>query len=106
MLLEEHARVAIYDPKAMKECKKDLAGLDQSLIEYCKCPYEAAKGAHAVLILTEWKEFKAYDYAKILESMQKPAFIFDGRNILDHDALYKMGYNVFAIGKAAKSHLK
>ena len=106
LLHEEKARLSIYDPKAMKEAKKDLADLDQSLIEYCKCPYEAAKGAHAVLILTEWKEFKSYDYAKIFASMTKPAFIFDGRNILDHEALYKMGFNVFPIGKVSLTHLK
>ncbi|MEI7478637.1 MAG: nucleotide sugar dehydrogenase [bacterium] len=106
LLHEEKAKLAIYDPKAMKEAKKDLADLDQSLIEYCKCPYEAAKDAHAVLILTEWKEFKDYDYAKILASMTKPAFIFDGRNILDHEALYKIGFNVFPIGKVALTHLK
>lgn len=106
MLVEEHARIAVYDPKAMKECRKDLENLDQTLIEYCSSPYEAAKDAHAVLILTEWKEFKTYDYPKIFLSMEKPAFIFDGRNILDHDALYEMGYNVYAIGKSAKSHLK
>ncbi len=106
LLLEEKARLAIYDPKAMKEAKKDLADQDQSLIEYCKCPYEAAKDAHAILILTEWKEFKDYDYAKMLASMNKPAFIFDGRNILDHEALYGLGYNVFPIGKKSMTHLK
>lgn len=105
LLHEERARLAIYDPKAMKEAKRDLADLDQSLIEYCKCPYEAAKDAHAILILTEWKEFKSYDYGKIFASMAKPAFIFDGRNILDHESLFKMGFNVFPIGKASLNHL-
>jgi len=105
MLHEEKARLAIYDPKAMKEARRDLADLDQSLIEYCNDPYEAAKDAHAILILTEWKEFAAYDYTKILASMNKPAFIFDGRNILDHEALFKIGFNVFPIGRAPLSHL-
>lgn len=105
LLHEEKAKLAIYDPKAIKEAKHDLAGLDQSFIEYCNDPYKAAKDAHAILILTEWKEFKSYDYAKILDSMAKPAFIFDGRNILDHEALFKIGFNVFPIGKAPLSHL-
>merc|ERR1711990_1443621 len=63
-------------------------------------PYIACAGAHAVAILTEWDEFKAYDYARIYESMQKPAFIFDGRNILDHESLQGLGYEVWAVGKS------
>ena len=48
---------------------------------------EAARDAHAICVLTEWDEFKAYDYQAIYDSMVKPAFIFDGRNILDHAKL-------------------
>ncbi len=62
-------------------------------------PYAAAKDAHAVAVLTEWDEFKAYDYQKVYDSMSKPAFIFDGRNILDHEKLRQIGFVVFAIGK-------
>jgi UDPglucose 6-dehydrogenase len=60
---------------------------------------EAAKGAHAVAILTEWDEFKTLDWAAILETMQRPAFVFDGRNILDHAHLRELGFIVFGLGK-------
>lgn len=62
-------------------------------------PYEAAKGADAIIVCTEWDEFKTYDYEKIFVSMKKPAFIFDGRLILDGPALKKIGYNVQVVGK-------
>lgn len=56
-------------------------------------------GAHAIAVLTEWDEFLTYDYEKIFEVMSKPAFIFDGRNILPHDKLRAIGFEVYAIGK-------
>jgi UDP-glucose 6-dehydrogenase len=62
-------------------------------------PYSCAAGAHAICVLTEWDEFKGFDYQKMYDSMVKPAFIFDGRNILDHDALRKIGFVVYALGK-------
>jgi UDPglucose 6-dehydrogenase len=62
-------------------------------------PYEACKGAHAICVLTEWDEFKLYDYKKIYDNMVKPAFVFDGRNILDHQALRDIGFIVYALGK-------
>lgn len=62
---------------------------------------EAATGAHAIAVLTEWDEFTTYDYTKIYEVMSKPAFIFDGRNILNHNALRQIGFEVYAIGKNA-----
>ena len=104
LLAEEKAQIAIYDPKAIKHAKEDLADVDAD-IDYCSCPYEAAKGAHAILILTEWNEFKEYDYEKLFKSMKKPAFIFDGRNILDHKALYEVGFNVYPIGMSSLSHI-
>jgi UDPglucose 6-dehydrogenase len=60
---------------------------------------EAAKGSHAVAILTEWDEFKTLDWGAILSTMQRPAFVFDGRNILDHAHLRELGFIVFALGK-------
>ena len=60
---------------------------------------EASNGAHAIAILTEWDEFKTLDYEKIYAGMAKPAFVFDGRNILDHDKLRKIGFEVYAIGQ-------
>ncbi|PNW81468.1 hypothetical protein CHLRE_07g357200v5 [Chlamydomonas reinhardtii] len=62
-------------------------------------PIAAADGAHAICVLTEWDEFKHYDYAALYEKMVKPAFIFDGRNILDHAKLREIGFIVYALGK-------
>lgn len=73
----------------------------QGMIEVVKSAYEAAENAHAIVICTEWDEFKddQLDYNKIYEKMEKPAFIFDGRKILNHEALIKLGFHVETIGK-------
>jgi len=97
-LLEERARLVITDPKALGNARKDLAGLD-GRVRYEEDPYAAAAGADAIAVLTEWGLFRDLDYAKIFQAMNKPAFIFDGRNILDHQALFRLGFNVQAIGK-------
>ena len=60
---------------------------------------EAVDGAHAVAVLTEWDEFKTLDWAAVLSKMQRPAFVFDGRNILDHEHLRELGFIVYALGK-------
>ena len=62
-------------------------------------PYKAAAGSHAICVLTEWDEFKTLDYQKVYDSMVKPAFIFDGRNVLDHAKLREIGFVVYALGK-------
>ena len=105
LLAEEHAKLSIYDPKALRNAKIDLAQLNNADIEYSNDPYSTAKNAHAILIMTEWNEFKDYDYKKIFESMKKPAFIFDGRNILDHQTLYTIGFNVYPLGQPPLTHL-
>lgn len=61
----------------------------------------ACQDAHAIVVITEWKVFTTYDYAKLYETMKKPSFVFDGRNILDHSRLREIGFNVLAIGKPA-----
>ena len=63
-----------------------------------QCAYQAAEKAHAIVLCTEWDEFKGYDYLKIYKSMEKPAFIFDGRKILDHEKLMQIGFRVETIG--------
>ncbi len=60
---------------------------------------ECVRNAHAICVLTEWDEFKGYDYQALYDTMVKPAFIFDGRNILDHDKLRAIGFIVYALGK-------
>jgi UDPglucose 6-dehydrogenase len=61
-------------------------------------PYEACKDAHAIAILTEWDEFKDYDWTKIFKGMNKPAFVFDGRMILDGRHMNDIGFKYYVIG--------
>jgi len=102
-LIEERAHLVITDPQALENAKIDLADCD-SLIEYTNDPYEAAKGAHAIALLTEWEEYKNLDYDRIVAEMERPAFIFDGRNLLDHQKLHELGVNVFPLGQSALKH--
>jgi UDPglucose 6-dehydrogenase len=102
-LLEEKADLLITDPKALKNAMKDLQSLDGN-IRYVEDPYEASYGCDAIAVMTEWDLYKNLDYEKIYRSMAKPAFIFDGRNILDHKRLFAIGFNVFATGKPALTH--
>ena len=105
-LLNEQAQVAVYDPKVSE--KKILADLDylesrlsqvnKQQITVSTDPYATCKGAHAIAVLTEWDEFKQYDWQKIYDEMQKPAFIFDGRNLLSGDQLRAIGFVYQAIG--------
>ena len=105
LLLNEQATLAIYDPQAIGNAKMDLADV-AAKVEFCQDPYEAVRGAHAVAVITDWKEFASYDYQKIFSVMEKPAFIFDGRNILDHDRLFELGFNVYPLGRAEKTHFE
>ncbi len=102
-LLEEHAEVIITDPKALDHAKNDLKDV-QSGVTFELDPYKAAAGAHAIGVMTEWKLYTELDYSRIFASMSQPAFIFDGRNILDHQKLFNLGFNVFAVGKAPLKH--
>merc|ERR1711998_36609 len=115
-LLEEGAMVHVFDPEVEREVMftefaytlnvtpATFPKLETSIIT-SPDPYEAAKEAHAIAVLTEWDMFKALDYQKLYDSMLKPAFIFDGRNILDHAALRKIGFEVYAIGKPVPSEM-
>ena len=98
MLLKERARLTITDPHALKNAQKDLEGVEGE-ITYEPDPYKAAEGAHAIALMTEWDQYKTLDYKRIFDSMEKPAFLFDGRNHLDHQALFDLGFNVYSIGK-------
>jgi UDPglucose 6-dehydrogenase len=112
-LLAERANISIYDPKVeVEQIKADFIEYktleeDMKFDQYVTIasdPYKAAEGAHAIAIMTEWDEFKTLDYSKMFASMAKPAFIFDGRNILDGKALQKIGFEVYAIGKPFEPH--
>jgi len=101
-LLSEQAMVAVYDPKVpADEIRLDLLGKGGSNPNLSVAPsaYEAAEGAHALAVATEWDEFKTLDFEKIYAVMSKPAFIFDGRNILDLQKLRDLGFRASGIGK-------
>lgn len=110
-LLNERAQVHVYDPKVnASQMHNDLEYLGNrasNTIEKALIPnddpYEVCKDAHAVAVLTEWDEFKELDWKRIYKMMMKPAFIFDGRNILDHDELRNIGFEVSCIGKSYNS---
>jgi UDPglucose 6-dehydrogenase len=103
-LLEENASVVVYDPKvSAEEIRRDVlgAGQDDPRLLVAGSATEAAEGAHGLAVLTEWDEFKTLDFPKIYAGMHKPAFVFDGRNILPRAEMQKLGFQVFAIGKPA-----
>ncbi|TAN37712.1 MAG: UDP-glucose 6-dehydrogenase [Verrucomicrobia bacterium] len=103
-LAAERAALVVCDPHALDSARKELADLGDAVC-YESDPYVAAQGAHAIAILTDWKQYRELDFKRIFQGMEQPAFIFDGRNCLDHAQLYEQGFNVFAIGKHAWSHL-
>jgi UDPglucose 6-dehydrogenase len=103
-LLEERADIVISDPHALENARGDLGEAGRH-VTFEPDPYAAARGAHAIAILTEWAHFSTLDYASIYHAMTRPAFIFDGRNILDHKALHTLGFNIYAIGKPPLTHL-
>jgi len=109
-LLDERANMQVYDPQVTREVmfEEFKYTLDVSpstvpdlekMIVTCGSAMEAATGAHAIAVMTEWDEFATLDYEAIYAVMAKPAFIFDGRNILPHAAMRKIGFEVYAIGK-------
>merc|ERR1719408_677993 len=100
-LSDEKAKLSIHDPKVSREqMYSDLGKGSMEKVEIEDDPYIACAGAHAIAILTEWDEFKTLDYQRIYETMQKPAFIFDGRNIVDLDTLQGIGFQTWGVGKS------
>jgi len=106
-LLNEQAKLAIYDPKVSEvKIQADLNFLNsrsekenKANTENFQSPYEAAKNAHAIAIITEWEEFKKYDWNKMYAIMKKPAFIFDGRNLLNKKEMNTIGFEYYTIGQ-------
>ncbi|KAJ6655372.1 hypothetical protein lerEdw1_005430 [Lerista edwardsae] len=108
-LMDEGAKLHIYDPKVRREqiildlSHPGVSADDQvsRLVTISKDPYEACDGAHALVICTEWDMFKELDYERIHKKMLKPAFIFDGRRVLDdlHNELQIIGFQIETIGK-------
>lgn len=107
-LLEEGAKLDIYDPKVEPEqiiddlthpCVTESPEDVKKAVQIHSDPYSAVRGTHAIVLCTEWDEFIDLDYTRIYRSMMKPAYIFDGRKILDHDRLQQIGFHVQTIGK-------
>ena len=116
LLADEHARLAITDPKALPNAKIDLADLLENpcgqnsygarprapldpTIDFDSDPYKAAENADAVLLMTDWRDYPALDWQRIYDSMRKPALVFDTRNCLDAARLREIGFKVLNIGK-------
>ena len=105
-LLSERANIAVYDPKVQgHQIQEDLNYLETrsaqenaEQLQTVNNPYEVCNQAHAIAVLTEWDEFKTYDWQKIYDNMLKPAFIFDGRNVLDKEKLEAIGFVYKGIG--------
>lgn len=104
ILLNEQANISVYDPKVSSEkIHLDIAVSNTSSntenIAVLDNVYKACENAHAVVVLTEWDEFRHYDWQRIYDNMLKPAFIFDGRRILDKEVLSGIGFKVYRIGE-------
>lgn len=106
-LIDEQAYISVYDPKvSQSQIEFDLNYLNTRTeeenaqsISVEDDPYQSMEGTHAVAVLTEWDEFREYDWQRIFDSMQKPAFVFDGRMLLDKDELEKIGFKYYVIGR-------
>lgn len=115
-LLADNACLSIYDPRVSEDqirtdlstneirwdCSTQVKPMSFTNVKQVSVfgdVYEATKDAHGICVLTEWDEFKTIDYQRIFDSMEKPAFVFDGRNVLNVDKLKKIGFIVYSIGK-------
>ncbi len=94
----------IHDAKARENARIELQNLEGDL-SFVEDVYDATNGSHALVLVIQWDEYHNLDYEKIYQAMAEPAFIFDGRNHLDHDKLYKIGFNVFPLGKPPLKHI-
>jgi UDPglucose 6-dehydrogenase len=101
-LREERAVLHVTDPQALAKVESEMGGLDG--IALFDDPYEATRATHAIALITDWPVYRDLDYRRIYESMEKPAFVFDGRDLLDHQALHAIGFNVYPIGKKPLTH--
>ncbi len=108
-LIEERANLHIYDPKVtetqifqdLRQPVKTEDGSANTFVNISEDPYAAADQADAIIVMTEWDQFKELDYERIYTDMRKPAFLFDGRNVLDLNKMKSIGFDVHGIGKTA-----
>lgn len=98
--MDEQATIKVYDPKVSgSQMQSDLNYLNtrseaenENYLQTETDPYKALEGGHAIAVLTEWEVFKTYDWQRIYDNMQKPAFVFDGRNILNKKQMENIGF--------------
>jgi UDPglucose 6-dehydrogenase len=108
-LIQEQAHVVVHDPQVGADSiqREILAAGNLSPLHLrdhlviAADPYQAAIGAHAIVILTEWDEYATLDYSRIYDRMLRPAFLFDGRNVVCASELRAIGFEVYSIGKGA-----
>ena len=93
-ILAKGGRVRLYDPQAMGEMKKIFG----KRIRYAKDPYSACRQADALVLVTEWLEFREPDFQSLKRELRQP-YIFDGRNIFDPVRIRRMGFKYFGIGR-------
>ena len=106
-LIEERAHITVFDPKVTRaQMLNDLNQLvtrtleeNEQYLTVSNDPYQASDAAHAIALLTEWDQFKTLDYERIYEKMLKPAFVFDGRRLLDREQLKSLGFRMYTIGE-------
>jgi UDPglucose 6-dehydrogenase len=99
LAVEEKARVQVYDPQAVGEAQREHPELERDHgVRYCESALEAARGADALLVLTDWPEFRDVDWNKLREIMTRP-FILDGRNLLDAQKMRAAGFEYVSMGR-------
>jgi UDPglucose 6-dehydrogenase len=96
-LVSKGAKLRVYDPFSMEKAKPLFRG-----VKYCKDPYEAAQGAEAILILTEWNEFKHIDFQKLKKIVKQPVII-DGRNMYETQEMAEKGFSYHGMGRGEVS---
>ncbi len=97
MLEARGARVRLFDPVAMEHCRRQFP--ESPSRKYCRTSYEALEGADALLLITEWNEFRTPDWSKVKSLLSRP-WIFDGRNIYDPAFMKQQGFRYQGIGRA------
>jgi UDPglucose 6-dehydrogenase len=103
-LLKEGAAVRLYDPQAMSNMR-EVFPEEPGRVEYCPSAFEVARGAHAVLLVTEWDEFRKLDWTELRQSMEVPVLV-DGRNFLDPAAMRKAGFDYFSMGRGTSQPVR
>ena len=94
LLSEAGCKIRVYDPIAMDECRRRVG----DVVTYCRDMYDAVDGSEALLLLTEWKQFRLPDWQKVKDRMKRPLLI-DGRNIFDAQEMKELGFDYHCIGR-------